>query len=116
MKFINLYHLMPDQTIETSRKQPEECQNMIDIRQEIDHIDQQIIGLIGRRYQYVKSAAQFKTSESSVKAPERFASMLLERRKWAEQQDLDPNVIEKIYTDLVHYFINEELNHWKERT
>lgn len=102
-----------DQPIEINTKQPEECKNMVDIRQEIDTIDQQVISLIAKRYQYVKSASKFKTSEASVKAPERFAAMLLERRKWAEMQSLDPDVIEKIYTDLVHYFIAEELKHWK---
>lgn len=107
---------MLDKSIEPNRKQPEECQDMVDIRQEIDTIDQEIIAMVARRYQYVKSAAKFKTNEGSVKAPERFAAMLLERRKWAEMQDLNPDVIEKMYTDLVHYFINEELKHWKEQT
>lgn len=104
---------MSDKPIECCKKQPEECKNMFDIRQEIDCIDQQIIDLIAKRYQYVKSASKFKTDETSVKAPERFAAMLLERRKWAELQNLDPDVIEKLYTDLVQYFINEELKHWK---
>jgi len=104
---------MLNKTIKHNIKQPEACQNMTDIRREIDTIDQQIISLIGKRYQYVQAASKFKTSETSVKAPERFAAMLLERRKWAEMQSLDPDVIEKIYTELVHYFIAEELKHWK---
>ncbi|PTS99310.1 isochorismate-pyruvate lyase [Pedobacter sp. HMWF019] len=104
---------MSEKAIEHNIKQPEACENMTDIRQEIDTIDQQIISLIGKRYQYVQTASKFKTSETSVKAPERFAAMLLERRKWAEMQSLDPDVIEKLYTDLVHHFIAEELKHWK---
>lgn len=106
---------MSEKAIEHNIKQPEACENMKDIHQEIDTIDQQIISLIGKRYQYVQAASKFKTSETSVKAPERFAAMLLERRKWAEMQSLDPDVIEKIYTDLVQYFIAEELKHWKAR-
>lgn len=106
---------MSEKPMESHRKQPEECEQMMDIRQEIDLIDQQIISMIGKRYQYVKSAAKFKTDEAAVKAPERFAAMLLERRRWAEMEDLNPDVIEKMYRDLVHYFINEELNHWKEQ-
>lgn len=104
---------MSNKTIKHNIKQQEACENMTDIRKEIDTIDQQIISLIGKRYQYVQAASKFKTSETSVKAPERFAAMLLERRKWAKMQSLDPDVIEKIYTDLVHYFIAEELKHWK---
>ena len=94
---------------------PEECVDIQQVRAEIDRIDKRIIDLIGSRYQYVKAAAKFKTSESSVKAPERFASMLQQRREWAAEQGLDPDVIANIYTDLVNYFINQELDHWKQK-
>jgi isochorismate pyruvate lyase len=93
-------------------KHPNECENMADIRNEIDRIDRQIIGYIGNRYQYVKAAAKFKTDKTAVKAPERFAAMLLQRRKWAEEEKLSPEVIEKMYKELVNYFIAEELKEW----
>ena len=93
--------------------QPKDCANIQDIRTEIDKLDRQIIALIGQRFKYVQAAAKFKTSETSVKAPERFKSMLKQRRIWAEQENLNPDVIENIYRDLVNYFINEELADWK---
>ena len=34
-------------------KRPNECRDMQDIRTEIDRIDREIIGLLGRRFQYV---------------------------------------------------------------
>ena len=95
-------------------KTPEECANIQEVREEIDRIDQEIIALIGRRYKYVKVAAKFKTSETSVKAPDRFAAMLQKRRIWAEEAGLDPDVIEKLYTDLVNHFIQEEMKKWRE--
>lgn len=94
-------------------KQPKECTNIQEIRDEIDLIDRQIITAIGKRFEYVKAASKFKTSETSVKAPERFKSMLQQRRVWAEEEGLNPDVIEKLYRDLVKYFIDEELKHWK---
>lgn len=39
---------------------PESCRDMAEIRHEIDRIDQQVISLIGERYQFVKAAAKFK--------------------------------------------------------
>ncbi len=60
----------------------------------------------------MKAAAKFKTNETSVKAPERFNTMLQQRRQWAEEAGLSPDVIEKVYQDLVNYFIEEELKHW----
>ena len=94
-------------------KAPNECLNMQDIRAEIDAIDRQIINAFGNRFEYVKAASKFKTSETSVKAPERFKSILQQRRIWAEEERLNPDVIEKLYQDLVNYFIEEELKHWQ---
>ena len=39
--------------------------------------------------------------------------MLQQRRVWAEEEGLNPDVIEKIYRDLVTYFIDEEMSRWK---
>ena len=94
-------------------KKPDRCKNITDIRTEIDQLDRQVIAIIGQRFEYVKAAAKFKTSETSVKAPERFQAMLQQRRAWAEEEGLNPDVIENIYRDLVNYFIKEELNRWK---
>lgn len=94
-------------------KAPDDCQNMTDIREAIDTIDQAVIRLIGQRYDYVKAAAQFKTSETAVRAPDRQKKMLTQRRLWAEANDLNPDVIEKMYQDLVTYFITEEMAKWQ---
>ena len=94
-------------------KKPDQCENLTDIRTEIDRLDRQIIAIIGQRFAYVKAASKFKTSETSVKAPERFKTMLKQRRGWAKEEELNPDVIEKLYQDLVTYFIEEEMNQWK---
>lgn len=94
-------------------KAPHECYNIQEIRLEIDRIDRDIIKLIGKRLEYVKAASEFKADENSVKAPERFKSMLQQRRDWAEAEGLKADTIENIYRELVSYFIDEELKHWK---
>ena len=94
-------------------KPPENCTKIEDIRQAIDALDREIVGLIGRRSRYVEAAARFKTGESSVRAPERQQAMLLERRIWAEEENLDPDMIEKMYRDLVSHFVNHEMNQWR---
>jgi isochorismate pyruvate lyase len=48
-------------------KTPNDCENMAEIRAEIDQLDRQVIALIGRRFAYVKAASKFKNSETSVK-------------------------------------------------
>jgi isochorismate pyruvate lyase len=99
-----------------NEKEPAECSGLEDIRAEIDRLDESIIALIGKRFQYVQAAAKFKTSESSVRAPERFKAMLQQRRLWAQDQGLSPDAIEKLYTDLVSHFIEEEMRRWRSET
>jgi isochorismate pyruvate lyase len=91
---------------------PQDCAGMVDIRAEIDMLDEHIIKLIAQRFAYVKAAAKFKTSPDAVRAKERFEAMLQQRRVWADEQGLSPEVIEKMYRDLVNYFIGEEMKHW----
>jgi isochorismate pyruvate lyase len=95
-------------------KTPNQCENMADIRAEIDRLDRQVVALLGQRFAYVKAASKFKTSETTVKAPERFNAMLGQRRVWAEEEGLNADAIEKTYRDLVNYFIDEEIEHWKQ--
>ncbi|MHA7845873.1 isochorismate lyase [Serratia sp. D1N4] len=91
---------------------PQDCTGMEDIRAEIDIMDQQIIKLLAQRFDYVKAAAKFKTSPDAVRAKARFDAMIQTRRQWASENGLSPDVIENIYTELVNYFISEEMKHW----
>ena len=96
-----------------NRLSPEQCAGMENIRDEIDRLDQAVIKLLGRRFQYVLAAAQFKTSAAAVRAPERFQAMLSRRREWAAAEGLSPDAIEKLYSDLVNHFTAEEITHWQ---
>lgn len=91
-------------------KKPSECQNITDVRNEIDNIDKVIIGLISERFQYVKEVVKYKEkTANSIVASDRRNMMLQDRRRWAEQNGLSADVIEKMYKDLVQYFIDEEM-------
>ena len=92
---------------------PAECQSLSQVREEIDRLDEQIVWLLGRRAQYVKVAARFKTSETAVAAPERQAAMLAVRRQWAEREGLDPDFVEDLYRRLITHFIQRELDEWR---
>ena len=92
---------------------PSDCASIDEVRAEIDRIDRNIISLIGERAGYVHAAARFKSSEADVAAPDRQKSMFAARRRWAADADLDPDVIEKLYRDLVAYFVVRETEHWK---
>ena len=94
-------------------KNPDECANIHEVREEIDIIDREVIQALSKRFQYVIAAARFKTSEASVRSPDRFQAMLQQRREWAQASGLNPDVVENLYRDLVNYYIEEELKHYK---
>ncbi len=95
-------------------KQPQDCLNIQEIRAAIYSLDRDIINKLGQRFEYVKPAAKFSNNtEEDIKTVVRFNSMLQQRRVWAEENNLHPDVVEKLYRDLVNYLINEELRHWE---
>jgi isochorismate pyruvate lyase len=94
---------------------PQECRTLAEVRREIDRIDREIIRAIGERKRYVMAAAAFKANPGEVAAPKRFAAMLEVRRQWAEEEGLSPDAMERLYRELVGYFIAEEQAHWSRR-
>ncbi len=92
-----------------------DCKNIQEVRDSIDVIDRDIIRLIGSRAKYVTKAAEFKSNEQDVRATNRVDAMLKTRKIWAAEENISPEIIEKIYRDLVAYFVAEELHNWKER-
>jgi isochorismate pyruvate lyase len=94
-------------------KSVEDCKNISEIQAEIDRLDSEVISLLGQRFAFVEAASRFKTDETSVRAPERFRTMLEQRRTWASKEGLNADAIEKMFRDLVHHFIEEELKYWQ---
>lgn len=89
-------------------KRPSECTSIIDIRTEIDRIDQDVIRLLGERFGYVKEIVKYKTDAQSIRAQERFDQVIGQRREWATQAGLSADVIEKMYRLMLEHFIEEE--------
>ncbi len=90
-------------------KSPAECNSIEEIRAAIDEIDEQIVALLGQRFEYVKAITRFKKTEEDVRAPERYNAVLQQRRVWAEEAGLNPDWIEEMYRLLIGHFINVEL-------
>ena len=90
-------------------KKPSECSKIEEIRNCIDTLDREIIRLIGERFGYAKAIVRFKHDEEGIIAQPRYDSVIRERRKLAEENGLDPDVIEKMYRTMMNYFIEEEL-------
>lgn len=94
-------------------KKPEECQNMEDIRTEIDFIDNQIVELISKRAKYVDNAAKFKKDIVAVRDEVRVAAVIDSKRKLAEKYGISPDLIGEIYERMINFFVNEEIKRWE---
>lgn len=93
---------------------PEACESIEDVRGAIDGLDREILHLLGDRARYVATAARFKTDPKSVRASERQRAMIASRRAWAEEENLDPDFVERLYRDIVSHFVGREMDDWRE--
>ncbi len=83
--------------------------NIREIRDKIDDIDFQIIGLFGERNRLVEKIVTYKTGKADVVAKERQEEIIRSRRTLAERFGLNPDLIEKIYRILIKNNIQKEL-------
>lgn len=85
------------------------CKDLNEVRENIDKIDNQIVKLIAERSCYVKQAANFKKDTDDVKAPKRVEMVIEKVRKLAENNDVNPNIVEVVYRNMINSFITLEL-------
>lgn len=97
-------------------KSANRCSTIEEVRSAIDTIDRELIQLLGKRFQYVKEIIKFKEpTEEGIVARERYESVIRSRRELALRNGLDQDLIERIYRELLNYFIEEELKLIKDK-
>lgn len=94
-------------------KAPEACESLSEIRAGIDFFDRQILESLQQRLFYVKAAVQFKANEQAIPAPERVVAMLEDRREWAAAAGFDVAFVEKLYEQIIHWNIQQQILHWR---
>ncbi|MCW2293062.1 isochorismate pyruvate lyase [Pseudomonas sp. BIGb0408] len=95
-------------------KTPDACESLNDIRAGIDFFDQQILQALKQRLGYVKAAIEFKANEQAIPAPERVVTMLEDRRQWAAAAEFDVAFAEKLFEQIIHWNIQQQILHWRE--
>ena len=91
---------------------PEQCESLAQVREQIDRIDTQIVRLLAERGGYVLAAARFKRSAAEVRAPQRVEQVIARVRALAERQGAMPDVVERIYREMIEAFTDAEQRHW----
>jgi isochorismate pyruvate lyase len=91
-------------------KDPKQCKSVEEIRECLDELDLQIIELLAERQGYINEIVKFKIDEEDIIANVRQQEVINFRRKWAEINKLDPDLIEDLYKTLIQFNIQKELN------
>ncbi|MFZ3091097.1 MAG: chorismate mutase [Nitrospirota bacterium] len=84
-----------------------------EIRQEIDKIDDEIIGLLSKRAELASKAGKLKKDEQGVRDPKRVEHVINKVKSKAAEVGLDPYIAEQIYRAIISCFIDRELKEFK---
>jgi isochorismate pyruvate lyase len=85
------------------------CNSLEEVREEVDKIDEQIVSLIAKRNDYIKQAANFKTSIDEVKSHDRIDFIMQRVRKKAIEHNVNPNMIEDLFTRMIDEMVETEI-------
>jgi isochorismate pyruvate lyase len=86
------------------------CVSMLDVRQHIDALDDFIVPLLVERGAYMTQAARIKASASDVRDEARIETIIQRVRVAALEQGGHPDVLERIYRDMMEAYIAFEEN------
>jgi isochorismate pyruvate lyase len=85
------------------------CESLEEVRGQIDRIDKRMVALIAERGTYVLRAASFKKSHADVPAPARAEEVVRKAKALAEELGAHPNVVERVYREMIAAFIDAEM-------
>lgn len=89
-----------------------QCENMADLREEIDRVDRLIVPLLLERIQLIAQAGHIKTDRNTVRDEWRIEDVVSKVKAEAAKHGGDLDYIEDIYRYLIDYSINHEFGVW----
>jgi isochorismate pyruvate lyase len=95
---------------------PQDCQDMVEVRAGVDDVDRQIVALLRRRFDYMDAAARIKQDRSTVRDERRKAEVLGKVRSEAERAGISAQLVAGLYEQLIESSIAYELERWDERS
>lgn len=85
------------------------CQNLDEVRRNIDRIDRSLLELLAERGAYVRQAAAFKKTAAEVPAPQRVEQVITRITALATELGADPRVAEATWRAMIAAFIAAEM-------
>ncbi len=91
------------------------CENLAEVRDNIDRVDRDLVRLMAERQSYVGEAGRFKKDPAAVSDPGRVDAVIAKVRAGAATQGLDPTVAEKTFRAMIAAFEDFERAEWTAR-
>ncbi len=96
----------------TDAGSPDTCQTMADVRLGVDCTDRELVGLLARRFAYIRAAARIKQDRNAVRDERRKAEVIAAARAEAERLGAPADAIMMLWEQLVEASIAFELAEW----
>ncbi|HTH17279.1 MAG TPA: chorismate mutase [Magnetospirillum sp.] len=90
-----------------------QCKDLAEVRENIDRLDRQIVPLLAERAGYVEQAAGFKPTKAAVVDTDRIEQIILKVRHLANEEGMDPDLVEHIYRSMIDAYIIHEAKVYK---
>ena len=92
------------------------CQNMADLRAQIDRLDRALVTLLAERQTYIERAAQIKTSRAVVHDQARIEDVVAKVLVAAKAAGLSPAIAEPVWRTLIDRCIAHEFEMFDAKT
>ena len=89
--------------------EPERCRSLTEVRAALDVLDEEIVRLLARRFQYVDAAARIKQRREEVRDEERISAVIDHVRSKAAGQGAPAELVAEVYKNLIEVSIRREL-------
>jgi len=96
-------------------KSGEECQTMAEVREGVDALDRELVGLLVRRQAYMSAAARIKQDREAVHDDARIEDVVEKVVAEARKQGLSENIAEPVWRKLIERCIAFEFGEWDAR-
>lgn len=96
----------------TDTLMPEDCQTMSEVRAGVDATDRELMGLIDRRFGYMRAAARIKVDRATVRDERRKAEVIANVRAHARAYMLPEDELAQVWELLVEASIAYETIEW----
>lgn len=89
-----------------------ECQDMTDVRYEVDRLDRVLVALIAERQSYMDAAARIKGDRNTVRDPARIEDVVSKVLAEAEKHGLSASIAEPVWRTMIEQCIQHEFVEW----